>query len=82
MLQVTSLNLDQSNLTSVPAPVNDEDSKSEDNTSEESISLGEKSYLQKFIRIRLVETTKPVEIQRKDPNSPLYSVKTFDALHL
>lgn len=72
---MTNLNLDKPNSTK------DGDSKSDDG-SEEQISLAEKSLLQKIIRKGLVETTKDVEIQRKDPNSPLYSVKSFDALHL
>jgi len=77
------LNLDKPNSTSIPTPsVKDDDSKNDDDTSEEQISPAEKSLLQKIIRKRLVETTKAIEIQRKDPNSPLYSVKTFDALHL
>jgi len=62
--------------------VKDGDSKSDDDTSEEQISPAEKSLLQKIIRKGLVETTKDIEIQRQDPNSPLYSVKTFDALRL
>ncbi|OXU17883.1 hypothetical protein TSAR_009054 [Trichomalopsis sarcophagae] len=46
------------------------------------INPAEKSLLQKIIRKGLVETTKPLEIQRKNPNSPLYSIKSFEALHL
>jgi len=83
LLKVTNLNLDKSNSTSIPAAaVKDGDSKNEDDTSEEQISPAEKSLLQKIIRKGLVETSKNLEIQRKDPNSPLFSVKTFDALHL
>lgn len=81
--KVTSLTLDKPNSTSIPAPsVKDGDCKNDDDTSEEQISPAEKSLLQKIIRKGLVETTKDIEIQRKDPNSPLFSVKTFDALHL
>ncbi|XP_067217178.1 DEAD-box helicase Dbp80 isoform X2 [Linepithema humile] len=82
MAYVTNLNLDKSNSTSIPAPVKDGDSKSEDDTSEEQISPAEQSLLQKIIRKGLVETTKAIDIQRNNPNSPLHSVKTFDALHL
>ncbi|XP_034186910.1 putative ATP-dependent RNA helicase Dbp80 [Osmia lignaria lignaria] len=75
--KVSSLNLDK--------PVKDSnastDSKSDDGTDEQ-ISPAEKSLLQKIIRRGLMETTKDLEIQRKDPSSPLYSVKTFEALHL
>ncbi|XP_012261156.1 DEAD-box helicase Dbp80 [Athalia rosae] len=57
-----------------------ESSKSDEN--EEHISPAEKSLLQKIIRKGLVETTKDLEIQRRDPTSPLYSIKTFEALNL
>lgn len=74
--------MDKPNSTSVLVPpAKDGDAKSDDG-SEEQISLAEKSLLQKIIRKGLVETTKDIEVQRKDPNSPLYSVKSFDALHL
>ena len=42
----------------------------------------EKSLLQKVIRKGLVENKNDLEIQRKDPKSPLYSVKSFEALNL
>lgn len=45
-------------------------------------SAAETSLLMKIIRKGLVESKQDLEIQRKDPNSPLYSVKTFEALHL
>lgn len=38
--------------------------------------------MQKIIRSKLVRTTHNVEVQRKDPNSPLFSVKTFEELKL
>ncbi|XP_034947575.1 DEAD-box helicase Dbp80 [Chelonus insularis] len=67
---VTSLTLNNAN------PNNDDDGV------DGPISPAERSLLQKIIRKGLVETTKDLEIQRKDPSSPLYSVKTFEALHL
>uniref|UniRef100_A0A336N4J2 RNA helicase n=2 Tax=Culicoides sonorensis TaxID=179676 RepID=A0A336N4J2_CULSO len=42
----------------------------------------EASLLAKIIRKGLVESKLDLDILRKDPNSPLYSVKTFEALHL
>lgn len=45
-------------------------------------SPADTSLLMKIIRKGLVESKQDLEIQRKDPNSPLYSVKTFEALHL
>ncbi|CRL05135.1 CLUMA_CG018158, isoform A [Clunio marinus] len=40
------------------------------------------SLLMKIIRKGLIDTKNDLDIQRKDPNSPLYSVKSFEALHL
>lgn len=48
----------------------------------EKLSIAEKSLLQKVIRKGLVENHHDLEVQRKNPNSPLYSVKTFEALNL
>lgn len=45
-------------------------------------NVAETSLLQKIIRKGLVDSKRDIEVQRKDPNSPLYSVKSFDALHL
>lgn len=45
-------------------------------------SPADTSLLLKIIRKGLVENKNDLEIQREDPNSPLYSVKTFEALHL
>jgi ATP-dependent RNA helicase DDX19/DBP5 len=46
------------------------------------ISPAERSLLQKIIRRGLVENKNDIEVQRKDPSSPLFSVKSFEALHL
>ncbi|XP_054270477.1 DEAD-box helicase Dbp80-like [Macrosteles quadrilineatus] len=54
-------------------------SSSEDNVV---ISKAEASLLQKVVRKGLIESKHDIEVQRKDPNSPLYSVKSFEALHL
>lgn len=45
-------------------------------------SPAETSLLLKIIRKGLVESKLDLEIQRQDPTSPLYSVKTFEKLHL
>uniref|UniRef100_A0A131XF06 RNA helicase n=1 Tax=Hyalomma excavatum TaxID=257692 RepID=A0A131XF06_9ACAR len=42
----------------------------------------EVSLMQKIIRSRLVVSTNNVEVQRNDPKSPLYSIKTFEELKL
>ena len=49
---------------------------------EKELPAEERSLLQKVIRRGLVENTNDLEIQRKDPKSPLYSVKSFEALNL
>ena len=48
----------------------------------EELSKADKSLLNKLVRSRLVTTKNDLEILQKDPNSPLYSVKSFEALHL
>ncbi|XP_041972881.1 DEAD-box helicase Dbp80 [Aricia agestis] len=48
----------------------------------DTVNPAETSLLMKIIRQGLVESKLDIEVQRKDPNSPLYSVKTFEALHL
>lgn len=74
---MSSLNIDKE----VKENTTNIDPKNDDGVDEQ-ISPAEKSLLQKIIRKGLVETTQDIEIQRKDPSSPLYSVKTFEALHL
>ncbi len=50
--------------------------------SEDSIPIQEKSLLQKIVRTKLINNKYDLEILRKDPSSPLHSVKSFEALHL
>ncbi|CAL1294677.1 unnamed protein product [Larinioides sclopetarius] len=40
------------------------------------------SLMQKLVRTHLVETIADLEIQKRDPNSPLYSEKSFEGLNL
>lgn len=49
---------------------------------EKPLSKEETSLLTKVLRAKLVASTKEVEVQRKDPSSPLYSVKSFEELPL
>lgn len=49
---------------------------------EPEVSLAEASLMKKILRSRLVHSTHDVEVQRKDPKSPLYSIKTFEELKL
>ena len=52
------------------------------NNQDELLAAAERSLLQKVIRKGLIENKNDLEIQRKDPKSPLYSVKSFEALNL
>lgn len=46
------------------------------------VSKEDQSLLQKLLRSKLVQAKTDIEILRKDPNSPLHSVKSFEALKL
>lgn len=48
----------------------------------ENVTPEEQSLLRKIVRTKLCTTKADLEIIQKDPNSPLYSVKTFEALNL
>ncbi|XP_070561517.1 ATP-dependent RNA helicase DDX19A-like isoform X2 [Ptychodera flava] len=45
-------------------------------------SKADASLMKKALRDKLVNIKHEVEVLRKDPNSPLYSVKSFEELHL
>ncbi|XP_056007729.1 ATP-dependent RNA helicase DDX19A-like isoform X2 [Ostrea edulis] len=49
---------------------------------EKGTSKEDASLLQKLINSKLLSTKANLEILQKDPNSPLYSVKSFEALNL
>lgn len=46
------------------------------------VDLAQQSLLNKLIRHSLVLNRNQVEVQQRDPNSPLYSVKSFEELRL
>ncbi|TWW57191.1 ATP-dependent RNA helicase DDX19A [Takifugu flavidus] len=46
------------------------------------VDLAQQSLLNKLIRHSLVLNRNRVEVQQRDPNSPLYSVKSFEELRL
>lgn len=46
------------------------------------MDLAQQSLLNKLIRHSLVLNRNRVEVQQRDPNSPLYSVKSFEELRL
>ncbi|XP_063231917.1 DEAD-box helicase Dbp80-like [Bacillus rossius redtenbacheri] len=49
---------------------------------EETCGPAEVSLLRKIVRKGLVESIHDIEVQRQNPSSPLYSIKSFDELHL
>ncbi|KAL1514266.1 hypothetical protein ABEB36_003552 [Hypothenemus hampei] len=61
--------------------VQDNQQKSEDEATD-SYNPADDSLFVKMIRKGLVDNNNDIEVQRKDPKSPLYSVKSFDALNL
>lgn len=73
-IEVTASNHTENNVSAEAAAGGDD--------APEHFNPAEVSLLQKIIRKGLVESKSDIEVQRQDPNSPLYSVKTFEALHL
>lgn len=53
-----------------------------DDDEDEKEDKATQSLLNKLIRSNLVNNTNQVEVLQRDPNSPLYSVKTFEELRL
>lgn len=54
----------------------------EEKAEEKVLTAAELSVMRKAMRKGIIESKNDIEIMRKDPNSPLYSVKTFEALNL
>ena len=53
-----------------------------DENYEKPLTQEENSLLQKLLRDKLVQSNQELEIQQRDPNSPLFSVKSFEELRL
>lgn len=53
-----------------------------ENEEEDGLTAAENSLLRKVLRTRLLETNAVVEIRRKNDNSPLHSVKSFEQLKI
>ncbi|KAL4221262.1 ATP-dependent RNA helicase ddx25 [Mactra antiquata] len=49
---------------------------------EKETSAADESLLRKILHSKIVPTKAELDILQKDPNSPLYSIKSFDALNL
>ncbi|XP_011301683.1 DEAD-box helicase Dbp80 [Fopius arisanus] len=52
------------------------------NETDKTPTAAEESLLRKLLHKSLVDSTQELEIQRKNPHSPLYSVKSFEELKL
>jgi hypothetical protein len=75
-INVCNLQISQINIQS-----NEANGKDSDDAPEQ-FNVAEASLLRKVIRKGLIESKNDIEVQRQNPNSPLYSVKTFEALNL
>uniref|UniRef100_H2ZD65 RNA helicase n=1 Tax=Ciona savignyi TaxID=51511 RepID=H2ZD65_CIOSA len=53
-----------------------------DENYEQPLTQEESSLLKKMLRDKLVQNNQELEVQQRDPSSPLYSVKSFDDLPL
>ena len=54
----------------------------DDDNYEKPLSSEESSLLRKLLRDNLVQSNQELEVQQRDPTSPLYSVKSFEELRL
>lgn len=53
-----------------------------DPSADEGVTEAEISLMRKILRTKLIQSKNNVEIMRSDPNSPLYSIKSFEELRL
>ncbi|XP_035826542.1 ATP-dependent RNA helicase DDX19A [Aplysia californica] len=58
------------------------ENKPPDESTDDKVSKSDISLLQKLLHSKLVHNKADLEVLRKDPTSPLHSVKSFEALHL
>lgn len=49
---------------------------------DENVTEADISLMRKLLRTKLIDSKNNIEIVRSDPNSPLYSVKSFEELRL
>ena len=54
----------------------------DDENYEKPLTQEESSLLKKMLHDKLVQNNQELEVQQRDPNSPLYSVKKFEELNL
>ncbi|XP_076805990.1 ATP-dependent RNA helicase DDX19A-like [Clavelina lepadiformis] len=62
--------------------VTKEGTEKSDENYEKPLSQEENSLLRKMLRDKLVQNNQELQVQQRDPGSPLYSVKSFEELHL
>lgn len=65
-------------------PASNGDANSSDQITDRGKDLAEESLISKILASKLLEVSKSakLDVQQKDPNSPLYSAKTFEELNL
>ncbi|KAK6176510.1 hypothetical protein SNE40_014779 [Patella caerulea] len=73
--------LASSSVNNTPAPATST-GEGDQGDEDKAISKEDESILRKILRSKLVTTKADLEVLRKDPNSPLFSVKSFEALNL
>ncbi|KAG8197387.1 hypothetical protein JTE90_013510 [Oedothorax gibbosus] len=86
-LAMNNLSLGSGAAAAIPPPVPPEQYAAKNGVAtadeeDENIDAAELSLMQKIVRTHLVNTTADITVQHKDPNSPLYSVKSFEELNL
>ena len=63
-------------------PFQNDNLSPDDDNYEKPLTLEENSLLKKLLRDKLVQSNQELEVQQRDPTSPLYSVKSFEELRL
>ncbi|KAG8197389.1 hypothetical protein JTE90_013511 [Oedothorax gibbosus] len=86
-LAMNNLSLGSGAAAAIPPPVPPEQYAAKNRVAaadeeDDNIDAAELSLMQKIVRTHLVNTTADITVQHKDPNSPLYSVKSFEELNL
>jgi ATP-dependent RNA helicase DDX19/DBP5 len=80
--EVDKLKLGSSQGDGTSAPTEQPSSNEADEDGEEKASKADASLINKMLRNKLVTSKADLEVLQRDPNSPLYSVKSFEALNL
>ncbi|XP_063585821.1 ATP-dependent RNA helicase DDX19A-like [Penaeus indicus] len=80
--KVQTLSIPEDGSNAKPAPATEAEETPSEASTEEALTAAEESLMRKVMRKGIIESKNNVEVYRKDPNNPLYSVKDFEALNL